>query len=179
MLVSKAPLVRAWKYQTADWVVEPGLPDHHLRIIQQHVDPNSIGWYSIFDTRLAQGHSDYSLRVRMNWKQLRGWSRDLIPLTLGRYYNALHRAISLRIRYSLGLTARACSGGFTLARRTPVGVLKYWRELRCWVVLPLLSLNRTCGNHADVLKFTEAFSSSQKRRRSPQVSGEALPIHHS
>lgn len=62
MLVSKAPLVRAWKYQTADWVVEPGLPDHHLRIIQQHVDPNSIGWYSIFDTRLAQGHSDYSLR---------------------------------------------------------------------------------------------------------------------
>ncbi len=62
MLVWNAPTVRDWKYEVADWVVEPGLPDHHSRIIQRHVDPNSVRWYSIFDTRLAQGHSDYSLR---------------------------------------------------------------------------------------------------------------------
>lgn len=63
MLVWNEPLVQDWKYEAADWVVEPGLPIHHLRIIQRLVDSNSIRWYSIFDTGLAQGQSDYSFRL--------------------------------------------------------------------------------------------------------------------
>ena len=63
MRVWNEPMVQDWKYKAADWVVEPSLPDHHLRIIAQFVDPNLRRWYRIFDTRLTQVHSDYSFRL--------------------------------------------------------------------------------------------------------------------
>ena len=54
-------VVEQWKYEVGDWVVEPGLPDHHLRIVQQFWD-GSILWYRIFDTSLREHHGDYRWR---------------------------------------------------------------------------------------------------------------------
>ena len=51
--------VESWKYQAGDWVVEPGFPDHHLRIIEQHWDREGVRWYVIFDTSLTGQYSDY------------------------------------------------------------------------------------------------------------------------
>lgn len=51
-----------WRYRVGDWVVEPGLITHHLRIIECIVDENSLGWYRIFDTTLQDGRGDYKLR---------------------------------------------------------------------------------------------------------------------
>lgn len=62
MIAWNEQMVQDWKYKAADWVVEPGLPDHHLRIIHPFVDPNSVRWYKIFDTRLTQGYSNYTYR---------------------------------------------------------------------------------------------------------------------
>lgn len=45
-------IIEHWKYQSGDWVVETGLPDHHLRIIHRFSDANVVRWYIIFDTRL-------------------------------------------------------------------------------------------------------------------------------
>jgi hypothetical protein len=43
-------------------VVEPGFPDHHLRIIQQ-LHENGVRWYLIFDTSLTGRVSDYKWRL--------------------------------------------------------------------------------------------------------------------
>ena len=51
-----------WKYQTGDWVMEPGLPNHHLRIIDVLVDDNSVRFYLIFDTTMRDGFSDFRWR---------------------------------------------------------------------------------------------------------------------
>lgn len=51
-----------WSYQEGDWVVEPGLPDHHLRIVQRLVDVNLIRWYQIFDTSLKNVYGDFRWR---------------------------------------------------------------------------------------------------------------------
>jgi hypothetical protein len=55
-------VVESWKYQSGEWVVEPGLPDHHLRIVQQVLDANDVRWYSIFDTSLRDSYGDYRRR---------------------------------------------------------------------------------------------------------------------
>ena len=62
MLVWNEVILQHWKYAVADWVVEPGIPDHHLRIVGQFVDSASIRWYRIFDTSMTEVHSDYKLR---------------------------------------------------------------------------------------------------------------------
>jgi hypothetical protein len=51
-----------WQYGLADWVVEPGLITHHLRITQCFLDGNSVRWYLIFDTTLEEGRGDYRWR---------------------------------------------------------------------------------------------------------------------
>jgi hypothetical protein len=51
-----------WQYGLADWIVEPGLIAHHIRIIQCFLDDNSVRWYLIFDTTLEDGHGDYKWR---------------------------------------------------------------------------------------------------------------------
>jgi len=51
-----------WKYQAGDWVVEPGFPNHHLRIIDSLIDDNHIRWYLIFDTTMRDGFSDFRWR---------------------------------------------------------------------------------------------------------------------
>lgn len=43
--------VEPWKFGPGDWVVEPGLPNHHLRIVERHLE-NNVRWYKIFDTRM-------------------------------------------------------------------------------------------------------------------------------
>jgi hypothetical protein len=55
-------VVDPWKYQAGDWVVEPGLPDHHLRVIEQFFDANGARWYTIFDTSLREQYGDYRWR---------------------------------------------------------------------------------------------------------------------
>src|SRR5260370_11252833 len=57
-----AVVIESWKYQSGDWVVEPGLPDHHLRIVQEVLDANNVRWYSIFDTSLGDGYAEYRWR---------------------------------------------------------------------------------------------------------------------
>jgi hypothetical protein len=54
--------VGVWNYGPADHVVEPGFPDHHLRIIQQHYADDGVRWYLIFDTSLRERFSDYKWR---------------------------------------------------------------------------------------------------------------------
>jgi len=48
-----------FKYQSADWVRQYGLPQHHLRIISLYVDVNGQRWYWIFDTTLNRKYADY------------------------------------------------------------------------------------------------------------------------
>ena len=58
-------VIEPWKYESGDWVVEPGLPEHHLRIVQrfqQIFDGNVVRWYSIFNTSLREHHGDYKWR---------------------------------------------------------------------------------------------------------------------
>jgi len=55
-------VVESWKYESGDWVEEPGLPDHHLRIVQQVLDANNVRWYSIFDTSFGDGYAEYRWR---------------------------------------------------------------------------------------------------------------------
>jgi hypothetical protein len=57
-----AIVVESWKYESGDWVVEPGLPDHHLRIVQQFLDAQNVRWYGIFDTSLRENYGDYRWR---------------------------------------------------------------------------------------------------------------------
>jgi len=58
-----------WKYEVGDWVVEPGLPNHHLRVVRHFVnlgplDFRPVRWYGIFDTNLLErGGGDYSWRL--------------------------------------------------------------------------------------------------------------------
>jgi hypothetical protein len=52
-----------WRYEAADWVVEPGLIDHHLRIVRGFVNHEGVRTYQVFDTSLRVGFSDYSLRL--------------------------------------------------------------------------------------------------------------------
>lgn len=59
---NEGQLVASWKYQSGDWVVEPGLPDHHLRIIERFIDANGAPWYTIFDTSLRVDYGDYRWR---------------------------------------------------------------------------------------------------------------------
>jgi hypothetical protein len=54
-------VVAPWKYESGDWVIEPGLPDHHLRIVQQFWD-GDLRWYRIFDTSLRDHYGDYRWR---------------------------------------------------------------------------------------------------------------------
>lgn len=65
------PQVRIpWKYEAGDWVVEPGLPDHHLRIVQPVLDAN-VRWYLIFDTNLfteGYGHYEWRGADELEWK---------------------------------------------------------------------------------------------------------------
>lgn len=62
MLMWNSQVQMFWKYEVGDWVVEPGLPDHHLRIVQQFVDGNLACWYGIFDTSLKNMYGDYRWR---------------------------------------------------------------------------------------------------------------------
>jgi hypothetical protein len=55
------PVVEQWKYGQADWVVESGFPDHHLRIIRQ-LFQDGVRWYLVFNTSLAGRFSDYKWR---------------------------------------------------------------------------------------------------------------------
>ena len=50
-----------WKFEIADWVMEPGLPNHHLRIIHRFLDASGVRWYIIHDTHLLDV-SDYRYR---------------------------------------------------------------------------------------------------------------------
>lgn len=52
-------VVEQWMYEAGDWVVERGLPEHHLRIVQQFSDASAIRWYRTFDTSLREHHGDY------------------------------------------------------------------------------------------------------------------------
>jgi len=51
----------AWRYQAGDWVIEPGIPDHHLRIAEQRLDESGSRQYVVFDARPNQ-LSGYGLR---------------------------------------------------------------------------------------------------------------------
>lgn len=55
-------VVEHWNYEAGDWVVELGLPDHHLRIVRQFFDASAVRWYRIFDTSLRGGYGDYGWR---------------------------------------------------------------------------------------------------------------------
>ena len=55
-------VLETWTCRSGDWVVEPGLPDHHLRIVQQLIDANDVRWYRIFDTSLRDVYGDYRWR---------------------------------------------------------------------------------------------------------------------
>jgi hypothetical protein len=50
MLVWNPEVRILWQYKAGDWVVEPGIPGHHLRIIQQSFDADSVRRYRVFDT---------------------------------------------------------------------------------------------------------------------------------
>ncbi len=75
------PVVQQWRYAPWDWVMEPGLPNHHLRIVEQG-SINFVRWYLVFDTRLGS-HGDYSWRLAdaLERKSLRiaGAAPDQIP----------------------------------------------------------------------------------------------------
>ena len=60
--LSNYAVVAEWRYRGADWVVEPGFPNHHLRIIRQFYDVKGVRWYQIFDTSLTERYSDYKWR---------------------------------------------------------------------------------------------------------------------
>lgn len=62
MLMWNPQLQFWWNYQEGDWVVEPGIPDHHLRIVQRFVDGNLVRWYRIFDTSPKDVYGDYRWR---------------------------------------------------------------------------------------------------------------------
>jgi hypothetical protein len=51
-----------FKYGRADWVKERGFPEHHLRIIRTHTNPDGQRWYLIWDTTLQRGYADYDWR---------------------------------------------------------------------------------------------------------------------
>lgn len=63
MLMWNPQLQILWNYQEGDWVVEPGLPDHHLRIVQWFVDGNLVRWYRVFDTSSRNVYGDYRWRL--------------------------------------------------------------------------------------------------------------------
>lgn len=54
--------VEPWNYEAGDWVVEPGLPDHHLRIVRQFWDGN-VRCYLTFDTSLRDVYAEYRVRL--------------------------------------------------------------------------------------------------------------------
>jgi hypothetical protein len=74
MLMWNSQVRIPWKYEAGDWVVEPGLPDHHLRIVQQVLDANAR-WYLIFDTNLfTEGYGNHKWRGadELEWKSRLG-----------------------------------------------------------------------------------------------------------
>ena len=79
--------------------MKPGFPNHHLRIIHQHVDDDGVRWYRIFDTSLRERYSDYKWRQADELESKSGLEKRPNP---GDVEAILRRAAACRyILYSL------------------------------------------------------------------------------
>src|ERR1017187_7916958 len=115
------------RYEVGDWVAEPGLITHHLRIIECVVDDNSFGWYRIFDTTLQDGHGDYKLRDADELEAKSRYTSDRTQMTFRRSCNGLHSASTL-ITPSLTVpTAKAYKRGFIPGKKMIGGVHRFGR----------------------------------------------------
>lgn len=99
-----------WSFQAGDWVVEKGIPDHHLRIIEQFTDALGIRFYIVFETSLRDKFS--GLRYR-NAEQLE--SKAAWKMGAGNDLDAI-----------LERARRACGIPYSILARTDCESLQRW-----------------------------------------------------
>jgi len=73
-----------WSFRAGDWVVEKGVPNHHLRIIEQFTDALGIRFYVVFETSQRDKFSGFryrnaeQLESTATWKMGAGNELDAI-----------------------------------------------------------------------------------------------------